>query len=256
MSGRRWARLWLLVLGGHLLPLWAVRLPARRVAAAAATTRVRFQPGAPAAGEAVGWPATAPATRTVTVQHRRLVHQPAAPEADAVPLAQPAATDPVPRLTVAPPPPDRRPAADDALLLALSGTRLGAAAAAPLTLPTAPGRAVRLLVLLPGEAIPDRATVPPPLVLAAAAPGRPTGGGYDWQRLPPDDALLAGAELQEWVVWLDEALWRGRSPDGAVLWLPLAVRAGWEARTPAALTLWQRLGRLRWLQVPEKESTP
>lgn len=242
---RRWA--WPLSVALHLVPLYAVSIhldpsPDRPPPP---TIVVRYHPSPVPDlnrehGADILVAAVPPAVRHIEVRRRRTFHvprrEPAASPAPLPPEPGPALT--LPDLTVVDP-------VASAPLAPIVEALTHAAEARPERVATSFGE-VQLRFLLPGEPPADALTLlSPPVVLIAATDDPPAGDG--WQTLPASHALFR--QPHDVTAWWATCLSPPpqvlrRDGDLVALWLPLAVRAGWEARHPQALALVENVGRV------------
>lgn len=183
--------------------------------------------------------------RRVTIERRRRVHRPGPARPDAPPgfllgddwlppLGEGFVRPPEPAVTP-PAPPARSP-----LLAALSRSTMTGVR----PVPTGTGE-FRLYFLAAGETAAEvMAEQAPPLVLVACDPARPAGpDGLDWR--PPGDETLfrRPTDIRAWrdECGADTVLLGRRGGRVVAVWLAPEVRAGWEARHPAALALFDNL---------------
>lgn len=222
---------WLAVLFAvalHAAALAFVRLPAPqdpvfRRERPAAGPRLTFWPTAPRIAPAdVTVPASPPAEQRIEIQHRRQIHP-------------------------APPQPPRLPVPGDSPLPPLWRGEWGLAPPLPPLLTAVAEADITPLATVDGVALglPANAAVEatmlaePPAVLAGLGDTPPEAGEWRWSPAP----LSLPPEVSAWLAESGSQVWRGERDGATMLYLPLAVRAGWEARRPESLALWQVLVR-------------
>lgn len=212
----------------HAAALAFVRLPAPQDpvlyrAVPVTGPRLTFWPTAPRFVPAdVTVPPSPPAERRIEIQRRREIH-PAPPRPPQPPVMREAPLPPLWRgeWELAPPLPPllaALAAAEQAPRATIDGVALG----------------------LPASADDEAAMlVDPPAVLAGLSDAPPETG--EWRWLPANVSLSPG--VAAWLAESGSQVWRGERDGESVLYLPLAARAGWEARRPESLALWQSLVR-------------